>query len=374
MKIVVDDKIPFIRGAFEPFAQVEYLPGAKISREDLTDAQALVTRTRTKCNETLLKGTAVKFIATATIGYDHIDVEYCRKAGIEWTNAPGCNSGSVMQYMASALVALSARKGFRLEDKIIGIVGVGAVGSKVARLAEIFGMKTLLNDPPRQRAEKSSAFASLEETLKAADILTLHVPLIREGQDKTYHMIDRQALALMKEGSFLINTSRGEAVETGALLQSLRSGKLAGAVLDVWENEPHINLELLELTDIATPHIAGYSVDGKANGTTMSVRAVGDYFGWDLKEWRPADLPGPARPVIDFSGLKKDRDDWVAKAVLHTYDIMNDDQRLRERVEDFEKLRGDYSPRREFAAYSVNLPQGYDSLREKLAALGFKIK
>lgn len=374
MKIVVDDKIPFIRGAFEPYAAVVYLPGAKIAHEDLIDADALVTRTRTKCTEALLKGTGVKFIATATIGYDHIDVEYCRKAGIRWANAPGCNSGSVMQYMASALAALSARRGFKPGDKTIGVVGVGNVGSKIARLAEIYGMKAILNDPPRQRAEKRFTFTSFEETLRTSDIVTLHVPLIREGEDKTFHMIDQQALALMKEGSYLINTSRGEAVETHALLQNLRSGKLAGAILDVWENEPGINLDLMERADIATPHIAGYSLDGKANGTAMSVRSVGNFFGWDLKGWQPAHVPEPAQPCIDFASSKKDHADLVANAVLHTYDIMKDDERLRTHVEDFEKQRGNYPPRREFAAYSVNLPNGHSRIGEKLAALGFRIK
>lgn len=372
MKVIVDDKIPFIKGAFEPFADVRYLPGGKISRGDALDADALVIRTRTKCNEALLKGTRVRFIATATIGYDHIDTDYCKAAGIQWVNAPGCNSGSVMQYVASALASLSARKDFCLKDKTIGIVGVGNVGSKIARLAEIFGMKVLLNDPPRERTEQSGIFIGLHELLQSADIVSLHVPLIMQGVDKTCHLLNRQTLSFMKDGSILFNTSRGEAVDTSALLERLERGKLK-TIIDVWENEPEINRDLLERVDIATPHIAGYSLDGKANGTIMSVRSVGAFFGWGLRQWQPGHVPAPTEPEIILPSGDADMENLLSRAILHTYDIMKDDSRLREHVKNFEKQRGSYPPRREFMAYEVKGSDRNVDLAGKLAALGFRL-
>ena len=188
MKIILDDKIPYIRGAFEGVAEVVYLPGSKTTPEVAKDADAIVTRTRTICNEKLLAGSSVKFIATATIGYDHIDTDYCDAAGIKWTNAPGCNSKSVEQYIASTLMVLAERKNLQLKDLCIGVVGVGNVGSKVARICKLFGMKVLLNDPPRERAEGSSAFVSLKQVMDEADIITLHVPLNMKGEDATYHL------------------------------------------------------------------------------------------------------------------------------------------------------------------------------------------
>ena len=190
MKIIIDDKIPYIRGAFENVAEVVYLPGSKTTPDVVKDADAIVTRTRTICNEKLLVGSSVKFIATATIGYDHIDTDYCDAAGIKWTNAPGCNSKSVEQYIASVLMVLAERKNLQLKDMCIGVVGVGNVGSKVARICEIFGMKVLLNDPPRERTEGSEKFVNIDRIKEEADIITLHVPLNMKGEDVTYHMAD----------------------------------------------------------------------------------------------------------------------------------------------------------------------------------------
>ncbi len=203
MKIIIDDKIPYIKGALEPYAEVIYMPGGKTTAEVVKDADALITRTRTKCNEKLLAGSSVKFIATATIGFDHIDTAYCQKANIIWTNAPGCNSSSVEQYIASALMVMAEKKGFNLSEKTIGVVGVGNVGKKVARIADIFGMKVLLNDPPRARAESPEGFVELDVILRESDIITLHVPLNYEGIDKTFHLADESFfLKCSKETSF----------------------------------------------------------------------------------------------------------------------------------------------------------------------------
>ena len=274
MKVVCDSAIPFLKGALEPYCQVVYAPGSEISREMVMDADALVIRTRTRCNAALLEGTKVRFIATATIGYDHIDTQWCESHGIKWTNAPGCNSWSVQQYIGSLLVTMSRTLGFSFREKTIGVVGVGNVGSKVARLAVLLGFRVLLCDPPRARKEGSGQFVSLDEIISRSDIITLHVPLIRDGEDATFHMFDESRLASMNQNQILINSSRGEVVDDAALKNALTQKKILAASLDVWENEPQIDPELLSLLFTGTPHIAGYSVDGKATGTTMSVQAL----------------------------------------------------------------------------------------------------
>lgn len=374
MKVVIDDKIPYIQGALEPFAEVVYLPGSKTTPEIVRDADAIITRTRTKCNETLLAGSSVRFIATATIGYDHIDTVYCDKAGISWTNAPGCNSSSVEQYIASALMILSEKKGFNFADKTIGIVGVGNVGYKVARIAEIFGMKVLLNDPPRERKEGSEAFTDLDEILEKADIITLHVPLNHDGIDKTYHLADEAFFARLKKQPILINSCRGEVTETKAFKEALKSGRISGAVIDCWENEPNIDLELMALTDLATPHIAGYSKDGKANGTSMSIQALSRFFGLGIDDWSCKNVELPETTEIVIDGANKSGQQILREAVLATYDIREDDQRLRGSVETFEKQRGDYPIRREFPVYSIITKNIDQNSIEKLKRLGFKIK
>lgn len=253
MKFVVDDKIPYLKGILEPFGAVLYLPGHLTTRAIVHDADVIITRTRTICNEALLKGSSVKFIATATIGYDHIDTSYCDQAGIQWTNAPGCNSKSVEQYIASALFTLAQQKGFNLCEKTIGIVGVGQVGSKVAKVCRLLGMKTLLNDPPRARKEGSDGFSSLQEIQNQADIITLHVPLNLTGEDCTYHLANEDFFNALKKNPILFNTCRGEVLDTTAAKKAFKEAKIAGMVIDCWENEPNLDLELLEMVELATP-------------------------------------------------------------------------------------------------------------------------
>lgn len=374
MKIIIDDKIPYIHGAFEPVAEVVYLAGAKTTPEVVKDADAIVTRTRTICNEKLLAGSSVKFIATATIGYDHIDTDYCDAAGIRWTNAPGCNSKSVEQYIASTMMVLAEKYGWNLSEKTIGVVGVGNVGSKVARVAELFGMKVLLNDPPRERAEGSGSFVSLQTIQQEADIITLHVPLNMKGEDATYHLADESFFRSLGSKPVLINSCRGEVVETQAVKNALKQGMIADFVCDCWENEPDLDLELLDLTTIATPHIAGYSKDGKATGTLMSVQAISDFFNLKLNDWRPSgvELPVQAEINIDGSGLTLQQ--ILSQAILHTYDIRNDDAEFRKNPALFEQLRGDYPVRREFQAFTVIVKNVNEQAIEKLKALGFKVE
>ena len=374
MKIIIDDKIPYIKGAFESVAEVVYLPGNKTTPVVAKDADAIVTRTRTICNENLLAGSAVKFIATATIGFDHIDTEYCATAGVEWTNAPGCNSRSVEQYIASTLMVLAEIKNLQLKDLCIGVVGVGNVGAKVANFCEVLGMKVLRNDPPRQRAEGGTAFVSLEEIKEQADFITLHVPLIMKGEEATFHLGNDSFFSSLKKKPVIINSCRGEVIETNAVKSALKSGQLSGFVCDCWENEPNIDLELLALTTIATPHIAGYSKDGKATGTLMSVKAINDFFGLGLNDWKPNGVELPSNPVIDIDGMGLSEQAILSKAILHTYDIRKDDAFFRLNTENFEQQRGDYPTRREFPAYSVTVRNIESITIDKLKIIGFKVE
>ena len=371
MKIIIDDKIPYIKGAFEPFAEAVYLPGKETTPEIVKDADALITRTRTICNKKLLEGSRVKFIATATIGYDHIDTEYCKSAGIEWTNAPGCNAESVNQYIASALFSWSMRKREGLAGKTIGIVGVGNVGSKVAGTCETIGMRVLLNDPPRERIEGPEKFVSLEKIQKEADIITFHVPLNMTGSDATFHMGNETFLQNLSKRPLLINSCRGEVFDTEAIYNALEANDISGVILDCWENEPEIDLELLNLAEFGTPHIAGYSKDGKANGTKMSVQAVSRFFNLGIDNWQPKDVELPASTVVEIDGNQRREYSILAEAVLSTYDIETDDEALREAPHQFEKLRGNYPVRREFDSYTIKAKNIEKKTLEKLKKLRF---
>lgn len=359
MKIIIDDKIPYIKGALEPFAEVIYLPGKATTPEIVKDANALITRTRTICNEKLLEGSAVQFIATATIGFDHIDTAYCHKKGIEWTNAPGCNSWSVAQYLMAALHHLASAHKLELYKLTIGIVGAGNVGSKVANYCKALGMKVLINDPPRERAEGKEGFHSLAQLQNEADILTFHTPLTLDGNDKTFHLADAQFLANCKNDLYFINTSRGEVMDTSAIKEALKSGKICEAIIDCWEQEPNIDKELMHAAFIATPHIAGYSRDGKAKGTSMSIQALSRKFQLGIDNWECSNIEPPQLPFIKLNGSGKTSREIIAEAILHTYPINEDSQRLKNQPETFEKQRGDYPVRREFPAYTI-LPENID--------------
>lgn len=373
MKIVADDKIPFLKGVLEKYADMVYLPGKDITGKIIRDADALLIRTRTKCNDELLEGTRVRFIGTATIGYDHIDAGFCASNNIHWTSAPGCNSSSVNQYVVSALLTLTKELDFNPAGKTIGVVGVGNVGSKVARSAAILGMNVLLNDPPRSRVEGNGNFVPLTEIIDNADIITVHVPLNLAGDDRTWHLFSRENFRRMKPGSWLINSSRGEVVDTASMKKELSAGKIR-TVLDVWENEPDIDPDLLSMSFISTPHIAGYSTDGKVNGTSMIVRELGRFFNLPVKDWFPVNVPEPERPVINIDCRGKEDNRIIMEAVLHSYNIRNDDEKLRYNPADFEKLRGDYPLRREFPSYSINLGNCSSvDIGKKLRSLGFRL-
>jgi len=374
MKIVIDDKIPFIRDVFEPYAEVIYSKGSAITREMVSDADALIVRTRTKCNAALLEGSSVKIVASATIGFDHIDTLWCESHGIKWTNAPGCNSGSVKQYITSALFYLASVHSFRPDSMKLGVVGVGNVGSKVAAAAQAIGMKVLLNDPPRSRKEGPEGFVSLEEIFSECDIVTIHVPYSREGADRTHHLVDGSTLYKMKKGSYLFNSSRGEVVDNTALYDALAAGHLAGIVLDVWEGEPDADRRLIAMADVATPHIAGYSVDGKANGTIKAVSEVSAVLGLPLTQWRPTSLPLPPNPFIDLTAYPASLNplELAAIAVNTTYPIINDINNFKQNPQLFESLRDNYWKRREFSSYTVECKEKEST--EMLRKLGFNVK
>lgn len=346
MKVIVDNKIPYIKESIERIAdEVIFLPGNRFTPEVVKDADALIIRTRTRCNRELLENSKVRFIATATIGYDHIDTDYCREAGITWTNAPGCNASSVAQYLHSALLLLERRHGFRLTDLCIGIVGVGNVGRKVKQTAESLGMRVLLNDPPRQAREGGEAFTDLETIARECDIITFHTPLDREGEHRTYHLANDVFFRLLCKRPVIINTSRGEVIETQALLRAFEEETISDAVIDVWENEPHIDLTLLYKVFIGTPHIAGYSADGKANATRMSLASLCDYFRLP-KDFR-IEPPAPACPVLEAA--------TEADALLSIYNPERDSETLKSNPSLFESLRGNYPLRREKEAYRIHL-------------------
>lgn len=373
MKIIADDKIPFLKGVLEKVAdEVKYLSGAYISKAEVMDADALIVRTRTACNAQLLEGSKVKMVVTATIGTDHFDIPWLEKTGIEWRNAPGCNSGSVRQYIGSVL-SLLIKQGLNPSETTIGIVGVGMVGSKVALLAKNLGMRVLLNDPPRQRCEHETEFVDFDSLLRESDIVTFHTPLTLDGPDATWHLFDNRALQLLKPGAIVINSSRGEVTCTKTLLKGLEEKIISRVVLDVWENEPEISKELQSKVWIGTPHIAGYSADGKANGTTMSVQSVSRFFGLGLDNWVAANVPQPDNTIISIDCKELHPCQVVAEAILRTYNVLEDDVRLRINPELFEKQRGDYPLRREFEIWKLKLINATEEILKMAKEIGFEI-
>lgn len=340
MKIVADIDVPFLKGVFEPYAEVTYKKGSEISHDDVVDADALIVRTRTRCDAALLDGTKVSMVATATIGMDHIDLDYCASRGIYVANAEGCNAGGVMQYVFSALYGIAARKGIKIDGSTIGIVGVGNVGRRIETMADYLGFNVLRCDPPRAEREGSEGFCSLEHLLENSQIVTLHVPL----DNTTRGMANPAFFTLMQPGAIFINASRGEVVDEDALLEA--RPKLGAIVIDTWNNEPDVNEDLIDAVDIATPHIAGYSYQGKLNGTSMAVRAVAAHFGIaGLMDFVPVDDVPEHQPVhLDLKGKNHGE---IAAVLQYNYPIFTDDFRFRMEPHKFETLRSDYQYRRE---------------------------
>lgn len=330
MKIIADSAIPFLEGVLEPYAEVRYLPGKSITAADVRDADALIIRTRTRCDATLLEGSRVRLIATATIGFDHIDLAWCAARGIHVATAAGCNARGVLQWIGAVLVHLSRTQGWKPADRTLGVVGVGHVGSLVRQYAEAWGFRVLACDPPREEREHGG-FLPLGKVAREADLLTFHTPL----DASTRHMADAALFRKMKPGATVINSSRGEVVDGEALAASGLQW-----VLDVWEHEPQIDARLLDRALLATPHIAGYSLQGKANATAMSVATLSRFFSLPLEGWYPPQVtPAAPRPIS-----------WeeLCATIGTAYDIEAESRRLKARPEDFEALRDHYAYRKEY--------------------------
>lgn len=330
MKVVIDSAIPYIAGVLEPYAGVVYRAGEQFSSSDVRDADALIIRTRTRCDEALLEGSRVKLIATATIGFDHIDLQYCASQGIEVVTAAGCNAAGVLQWVAATLALLARTQCWQPDQKRLGIVGVGNVGSLVERYARRWGFEVICCDPPRQEREGGD-FVAMEELLPQADIVTLHTPL----DATTRGMINQQTLALMKPSATLINASRGEVAQTEALLSAQQT-----LCLDVWEREPNINRELLAKAFVATPHIAGYSAQGKANAAMAVVRAVARRFALPLVEWYPSAVEPVERKDITWEDM--------CQSVERYCNLQSESTMLKTCPAEFESLRNNYNYREEY--------------------------
>lgn len=342
MKIVIDEKIPYLKEALELLGhEVLAKPGVDICKNDVVDAGALFVRTRTKCNALLLDGSSVRFIGTATIGYDHINTDYCREKGIVWKNAAGCNAGAVLQYVQSVIYEWAPC----VQGLSIGVVGVGEIGSRVAAWASEAGMTVYRNDPPKE-ALGMQGFVSLDEIAEKCDVITFHTTLERGGEFPSFHLADKKFFGSLKRCGLLINASRGEVVDNVALLDALRQGKVGEAALDVWENEPYINKDLLDRTFIATPHIAGYSAEGKMNATKIVLDAFVEFMGEEKTDALPL-LPEPCNNIVVAAAERE--------AFLKIYSPMNDTIALKANPAEFEGLRNNYKLRREPSAYKIML-------------------
>jgi erythronate-4-phosphate dehydrogenase len=379
--IVVNKHTPYVVQAFEKIGKVTALGTREITKDTVRDADILIVRSETKVNRDLLEGSRVKFVGTVTIGTDHVDEEYLAKNGITFVSAPGSNSNSVSEYITAALLELAQNQGFSLHEKTIGIVGVGNVGSKVWRKAEALGLRVLLNDPPLERQGSTYPLHSLDELMEA-DIVTLHVPLTHTGPNATHHLFNENRIRKIKQGAILFNTSRGGVVETEALKGTLLNKHLAAAVLDVWEGEPNINTSLLELVTLGSPHIAGYSLDGKVNALRMNYEAVCRFLSLPIDRDINSLVPDPALPEIKIDTTKLSNEQALREIVKECYDIRLDDRLLRQlisipekdRGKYFQKLRAEYRVRREFFNSTVSLPNKAKEITDVLRLLGFKVK
>jgi erythronate-4-phosphate dehydrogenase len=378
MKIIADANIPFVAECFSSIGEVKVVGGREITPGIVSDADVVLVRSITPVGADLLTGSKVRFVATATIGFDHIDIDFLRRNSIGFASAPGSNANSAAEYVIAGLLEMGRKYDIDLEDKSIGIIGVGNVGSRVAKKCAALGMQIYLNDPPLQRETGEAKYLPLDE-LFDCDFITLHTPLTFEGVDKTYHLADEKFFKSLKEKCVFVNASRGGVVDSEALKRTIRSGRLRAVVLDVWENEPNIDMELLETVDIGTPHIAGYSLDGKITGMIMIYKAVCEYFRLNARFGIQDFLPEPAVRQLRIETSTNNEQDALADAVQKIYDVREDDARLRrvcekaveKRGEFFDSLRKNYPVRREFQNTKVIVKDRNSTLVKKLKGIGF---
>ena len=379
MRLLADENIPLLEPFFANFGEIRRLPGRAIDRAAVMDADALLVRSVTRVDRALLEGSPVKFVGTCTIGTDHLDLDWFAAAGIAWSSAPGCNARGVVEYVLGALLDLAERHGVELASLTYGVVGAGQVGGRLVELLRGLGWNVLVCDPPRQ-AREGGDFVDLAEVVRRCDAISLHTPLTREGEHATWHLLDAARLAQLKPGCWLINASRGAVVDNPALKARLQSGADLEAVLDVWEGEPQADVELAALCRLATPHIAGYSLDGKLRGTEQIYRA--------FCAWRAV------APTVELGQLLPPA--WLGELVLHeqadpawalatvcraVYDPRRDDADFRrslqgdaeQRRAGFDALRKHYPMRRELPELTVRVTGAAERLRRQLAALGVRL-
>ncbi len=382
MKIVADENIPFAADCFCSIGKVEVAAGNEMTPDLLADADILLVRSVTNVDFNLLSNSRVRFVGTATIGFEHIDTEFLKQRGIGFASAPGSNANSVAEYVAASLLSVGRKHKIQLEGKSIGVIGVGNAGSRVVAKCTALGMKCVPNDPPLKRQTGDQKYRPIEEVFDC-DVISIHTPLTFEGIDKTYHLADEKFFNSLKTGCIFINTARGAVADSTALKNALRSGKLDAAVLDVWENEPDIDIKLLDIVDIATPHIAGYSLDGKIAGMIMIYEAACQYFGLETKFDAQTFLPAPQVPQIEIEPDKDNEQEMLLEAVEKVYDIKADDARLRrilkmrkdKRGGFFSRLRKEYPVRREFQNTKVVVEDGKaERIARKLDGIGFRVE
>lgn len=387
MRIICATNMPFAMEAFSTLGETRILEGRDISAADVRDTDILALRSTTQVNRALLAGSKVRFVGTATIGTDHLDLEYFHEAGIQWCFAPGCNANSVSEYVTAALLTLVERHGITLEGKTLGVIGVGNVGSRVVRKARALGMRVLMNDPPRERSQKSEVriqneeFVGLDQVLAEADIITVHVPLTKEGPDKTYHLADGSFFSRARKGLIFLNAARGGVVDTPALLKALDAGQVSHVVLDTWEGEPKYRTDMLARVDIGTPHIAGHSFEGKVMGTVMVYREACRFLGVPATWSHEPLMPPTLVPRVEVDAAGRSDESVLREVVKQLYDIEADDRRFRDsvspddavRAKAFDRLRKEYPERREFQYTTVRLKNSSPALLAKFDGLGFRL-
>ncbi|MBK4715892.1 MULTISPECIES: 4-phosphoerythronate dehydrogenase PdxB [Tenebrionibacter/Tenebrionicola group] len=370
MKILVDENMPYARELFSRIGEVTAVPGRPIPPGALNDADALMVRSVTKVNAALLDGKRIKFVGTATAGTDHVDEAWLEQAGIGFSGAPGCNAIAVVEYVFSALLMLAERDGFSLRERTVGIVGVGNVGSRLQARLETLGVRTLLCDPPRADRGDEGDFLTLDALAREADILTFHTPLYKDGPYKTLHLADDALISALKPGTILINACRGPVVDNAALLKRLNAGQRLSTILDVWEAEPDLNVALLDKVDIGTAHIAGYTLEGKARGTTQVFEAYTAFLGTPHQVALDTLLPSPEVVRLALHGAL---DETTLKRLVHlVYDVRRDDALLRHvaaQPGEFDKLRKHYRERREWSSLYVQCDDA--DAAQRLHRLGF---
>jgi len=380
MIILADENIPLANSLFDPLGEVRCMPGRRIAPEHVRDVDVLLVRSVTRVDEALLKNSRVQYVGTATIGTDHLDTAYLDRRGIRWCAAPGCNAGAVADYVLSSLLTIVRERKVFLRELTLGVVGCGNVGSLVASRARALGMEVIENDPPLERQTKATRYRPLRDVFNA-DVITLHTPLTKEGPDATHHMVGHRFLNRMRDYACLINTSRGAVVDN-TILKTFLGGEYTNAILDVWEHEPAIDPDLVKKVYLATPHIAGYSLDGKIRGTWMVYRQVCEWLGREVASSLKALLDAaPASELqIDARGLGDDL--VVGKAMTHVYTPLTDDAFFRghwtaHENEDlavhFDACRRKYRTRREFSSTTVHLKNGTNQQIEMLRGIGFKV-